>query len=614
MTLDLAERAATGSIAEESIGAIIAAQAERRGAAVALMAVDGSSITYRRLDELVRGIGTRLHAAGFGGEDRVAVVLPNGPAMAVTFCGVASVAVCAPLNPNYTASEFDFYLSDLSARALIVPAETETCARDVARARGITVLDLCGFELDGSGGRPDVAWAPVPSSAVALVLHTSGTTSRPKRIPLSHANVCASARSIGATLRLTDDDRCLNVMPLFHIHGLVGALSSALAAGGSVVCTPGFAPAQFFGWLEEFRPTWYTAVPTMHQEILARAAAHSQTVENARLRFVRSASAALPPDVMSGLERCFGAPVIEAYGMTEAAHQIASNPLPPGSRKAGSVGMPAGCDIAILDEGGRFLPDGDSGEIAIRGPSVTANVEREDWLRTGDLGYIDADGYLFIAGRLKEIINRGGEKVSPREVEEILLRHPAVAQAVVCAVPDPRLGEDVLAVVVPRPGTTVSEHDLRDFASTELAPFKVPRRVRFVQEIPKGATGKIQRIGLATKLGIDALSMAQPDDEAPFEAPRTRAEATIAEVWAEALKVDRVGIHHNFFELGGDSLASVEVIMAIESRLGATVSLRDLAFGTLQQVAAACDDAGPPTRGARIARWIKRPWTQWRRS
>jgi acyl-CoA synthetase (AMP-forming)/AMP-acid ligase II/acyl carrier protein len=563
-----------------------------------------------------------------GSLDRVAVVLPNGPGMAVAFLGVATAAACAPLNPGYTSEEFDFYLQDLDARAVVVASKEDSPVRDVARTRGIAVLELYDrvesegweFALDGPTDAPlPPCDAPDPL-AVSLVLHTSGTTSRPKMIRLSHANLCASAANIRSTLQLSEDDRCLNVMPLFHIHGLVGALLASLAAGGSVVCTPGFSPVNFLRWLEEFGPTWYTAVPTMHQEVLARATANPETAARCRLRFIRSSSAALSPDVMSGVERAFGVPVIEAFGMTEASHQIASNPLPPGRRKPGSVGLPTGCEVAILDEHGRLLSRGDAGEIAIRGPSVTtirpvsgdgtpAHADA-GWLRTGDVGFIDKDGYLFISGRLKEIINRGGEKIAPSEVDQVLLEHPAIGQAVTCAVPDSRLGEDVIAVVVRRPGSALTEREVREFASTRLAAFKIPRRVMFVDQIPKGPTGKIQRIGLAAKLGIESLAFAQPGGSAPFTAPQTGTELAIAEVWRELLAIDRIGLHDNFFELGGDSLMAADVIARVDARLGVTIGLRDLGFGTLQQVAAGCDehaavDTAAQRSGFAPLRWVR---------
>ncbi|MBI2536017.1 MAG: AMP-binding protein, partial [Gemmatimonadetes bacterium] len=347
---------------------------------------------------------------------------------------------------------------------------------------------------------------------VALVLHTSGTTSRPKLVPLSQRNVCASARNIQSTLRLTAEDRGLIIMPLFHIHGLMAALLAPLAAGGEVCCTPGFNALKFFSWLADLRPTWYTAVPTMHQAILTRASRNADVIKRSRLRFVRSSSSALPPTVIQQLETVFGAPVIESYGMTEAAHQMASNPLPPDVRKPGTVGTQAGPEVRVVNQRGEPVPGGASGEVVIRGenvmtgydsnPAANAAAFINGWFRTGDQGVLDRDGYLSITGRLKEIINRGGEKISPREVDEIILAHPAVHQCVTFAMPHAMLGEDVAAAVVLKEGTQATDQDLRRFAAERLADFKVPRKILIVKEIPVGPTGKLQRIGLARTLGL----------------------------------------------------------------------------------------------------------------
>jgi len=588
-----------------SIERLLAGQAERQPEAAALMFSGGPPITYRSLHEQVTGIRTSLRAAGVASDDRVAIVHPNGPGMAVAFLGVASAATCAPLNPTYAAAEFDFYLEDLDARAVIVPSNWDSPVREVAQKRGIRVLELTDrvspegrvFALDVSTSAPSFS-EPESNDGIALILHTSGTTARPKMIRLTQRNLCASAENIRTTLRLTESDRCLNVMPLFHIHGLIGALLSSVASGACVVCTPGFSPVHFYDWLDEFRPTWYSAVPSMHQEILARAAASQAIVARSQLRFIRSSSAALSPLVMGQLESTFNAPVLQAFGMTEASHQIASNPLPPGTRKPGSVGLPTGLEVAILDDQDNSLPSGVPGEIAIRGPNVTTVrpssgkdlIPRgpDEWFRTGDLGFIDEDGYVFISGRIKEIINRGGEKIAPIEIDEVLLEHPGVAQAIACGVADPRLGEDVIAVVVRRAGSTLTERELREFASTRIAAFKVPRRIMFVEQIPKGPTGKIQRIGLAKKLGIESLSFAQPGGSVQFAAPQTPTELTLAEIWGAVLGIDRIGVHDNFFELGGDSMAAADVIARCESRLGVTINIRDMGFGTLQQIAAGC--------------------------
>ena len=493
--------------------------------APAIGAADRPWMDYGTLDRLCRQTRTALNHWGIGRGDRVAIVLPNGPEMATCFVAVATGAVTAPLNPAYREEEFDFYLTDLKAKALIVAADDEGPAVTAGRRHGCRILRLHSlsiagdFELhaDNDAREQPLVEGVADADDIALVLHTSGTTSRPKIVPLLQRNVAASASHIGETLRLVPDDRCLNIMPLFHIHGLIAAVLSSLAAGASVWCSPGFNALRVFGWLADAKPTWYTAVPTMHQAILARAERNAETIAAAQLRFVRSSSASLPPQVMGALEETFGCPVIESYGMTEAAHQMASNPLPPAARKAGSVGIEAGPHIRIADqEEGYFLDPGATGEVVISGPNVTPGYEANPdanaksffehaghrWFRTGDQGVLDEEGYLRITGRLKEIINRGGEKVSPLEVDDILMDHPAIQQVVTFAMPHDKLGEEVAAAVVLKEGQSATEREIRDFASQHLADFKVPRKVLILKEIPKGATGKMQRIGLASKLGV----------------------------------------------------------------------------------------------------------------
>ena len=368
------------------------------------------------------------------------------------------------------------------------------------------------FELVAEkDGKAAAAPGAAAADDIALILHTSGTTSRPKIVPLSQRNICISAANVARSLEFTPSDRGLNIMPLFHIHGLIAGLMAPLSRGGSVFCTPGFNALKFFAWMREARPSWYTAVPTMHQAILARAAANKEIIAAHPLRFLRSSSSSMPPQVIAELEATFGAPLIEAYGMTEAAHQMASNPLR-GARKPGSVGVAAGPEVAVMNDKGDLLAPGEIGEIVIRGPNVTAGYENNakanaeafcnGWFRTGDQGVLDEDGYLRLTGRLKEIINRGGEKISPREVDEVLMDHPAVQQVVTFAMPHEKLGEEVAAAVVLREGFHAGEKELREFAGERLAPFKVPRKIVFLDEIPKGATGKLQRIGLAEKLGL----------------------------------------------------------------------------------------------------------------
>lgn len=565
--------------------------AERAGSATALMAPGRLPLSFSGLMNLLRQCVLDLNACGIGRGDRVAMVLSNGPEMVTAFFGVAAVATAAPLNPAYQTAEFDFYLSDLNPQALIVEAGQATPARDVAHSRGIPIIELVPdrkgeagqFRLQGTPRSCSAKSGLAEADEIALVLHTSGTTSRPKIVPLSQANLCASALNIARTLQLSTTDRVLNVMPLFHIHGLVAATLAPLSAAGNVVCTPGFLAPQFFEWLDEFQPTWYSAVPTMHQAILARAAGEKQTVHRAPLRFIRSSSAALPPQVMHELERTFGVPVVEAYGMTEAAHQMASNPLPPRQRKPGSVGLAAGPEVAIMDGNGQRLPTGERGEIVIRGVNVTRGYESNpaankdafftDWFRTGDQGYLDSDGYLFITGRLKEQINRGGEKLSPREIDEVLLDHPAIAQAVTFAMPHPTLGEDVAAAVVLRTKGAVTESEIRQFVTPRLSHFKVPRRVIILDEIPKGPTGKIQRIGLAAKLGLTATPEPAAPKRADYVAPQTPVEQELATIWEQVLNVRPVGSNDDFLQLGGDSILGTQLMARVEETFSINLHL-----------------------------------------
>jgi len=479
---------------------------------VALLAGDGQALDHAALRREVHRLADQLRNAGIGANDRVAIVLPNGPEMALVFLAASVVGCAAPLNPTYREEEFRFYLNDLGVKALITP-EGEMPAAHAARPGGTIAIATSGkfLSLDLTAQDPAPAVHEEPTSeSVALVLHTSGTTARPKIVPLRQRNLVRSARNVAASLGLHRDDRALNVMPLFHIHGLVAGLLAPLSAGGSVVCSPGFNPLEFHRWLAAHQPTYFSAVPTMHQavSVMARSGGSRRT----SLRLVRSSSASLPGPVLKSLKTLFDVPVIEAYGMTEAAHQMASNPLPPGTAKPGSVGRPTGIDIAILDGTNRRLPPGERGEVGIKGATVFDGYENnpeankssfaDGWFRTGDEGFLDDDGYLFLTGRLKEQINRGGEKIGPLEIDEVLLRHPNVAQAVTFAVPHDTLGEEVGAAVVLAEGSATSADELRSFVAEQVAPFKVPSRILILEDIPKGATGKIQRIGLAERLGL----------------------------------------------------------------------------------------------------------------
>jgi acyl-CoA synthetase (AMP-forming)/AMP-acid ligase II/acyl carrier protein len=565
-------------------------QAERIPDAPAILAPGRVPLTYGLLYQHVQKTARSLRALGVGRRDRVAIVLANGPELPVAILAVAASATCAPMNPAYQSDDVERYFADLRLNALITQAEIDSPARRVALSCGVRIIDLSPA-LDAEAGLftlwGDHEDAAVDESVrpdhVAVLLTTSGTTSRPKVVPQTHANICAGAFGNVAALNLTENDRCLNVLPLFHGHGLDATVIASLAAGASVVCTPGLDTKQFCTWLTDFQPTWYSAVPTMHQAILAQATQIRERKADCRLRFVRSSAAPLPPRLFKELEQTFETPVIEFYSMAElAGAPIACNPLPPRRQKPGSVGTPVGLDVTIGDDDGDVLPFGQTGQIVVRGPGLisgydgnpdaTRDAFADGWFKTGDVGFFDEEGYLFLTGRSREMINRGGEKIAPRQVDEVLLEHPAVAEAATFAVPHPTLGEDVAAAVVLRPRTKVTPKDLRHFARARLAEFKIPREVLFVKEIPKGPTGKVQRVGLAARLGFGSGTGGSP----AHVAPRTALEKALAEVWAEILHLEKIGIHDDFFALGGDSLMAARVLIRLSEIMHFEVELSSI--------------------------------------
>lgn len=570
----------------------LAARAEIAPQGEAILSLDHHPLTYKQLFHHINVTQQSLNRLGIGLGDRLAIVLPNGPEMATAFLCAAACCASAPLNPAYKAAEFDFYLSDLQVSGLLILQGMDSPALESAHKLKIPVIELVPdkqvaglFTLEGTPlplqSKPGFA----EEGDTALLLHTSGTTSRPKIVPLTQANLAASATNIRNTLRLAETDRCLNIMPLFHIHGLIATILASMSAGAGVVCTPGFNAARFFEWLHAFKPSWYSAVPSMHQSILNRAAENSALLEEVNLRFVRSSSASLPPQVLAELERVFQAPVVEAYGMTEACHQMACNPLPPQVHKPGSVGPQAGPDMAIMSiSSPDLLPQGQTGEIVIRGanvtpgyinnPSANASSFVNGWFRTGDQGYMDQDGYFYITGRLKELINRGGEKITPREIDEVLLDHPGVEQALAFAIPDETLGEVVGAAVVLR-DPHLTEAELRRFAALRLSDFKVPSQIVFLPEIPKGPTGKLQRIGLAEKLGIRSAPAQVADQGGEILPPRTDTEIHLLELWQEVLNRKGIGVTQRFLDVGGDSVLAAQLLSRLEASFDVRIEMLD---------------------------------------
>ena len=483
---------------------------------IAITSENKSQISYKNLKIFIDNISKQLSGNGITNKDRAAIVLPNGPTMATSFLGISSYMSAAPLNPSYKSEEYEFYLKDLNPKILIVEKNSKNPSIEIAKKLNIEICELKIHKDQPEGlfnlfeNKSDYS---LPNeNDEALVLHTSGTTSRPKIVPLSNNNIYSSSENISKSLDLTDKDHCLNIMPLFHIHGLIAVLATSMKVGASICASSGFNALKFLDLAKSEKITWYSGVPTMHQAILLRANKSGDVAKKLNLRLIRSSSASLPPAVFKNLNEVFNCPVIEAYGMTEATHQMTSNPLPPKQQKAGFVGLPAGPEVCIMDDNGNILKQGNVGEICIKGDNVTLGYENNDdanktsftngWFRTGDQGYFDNDGYLKISGRIKEIINKGGEKISPLEVDNVLMDHPSIDQAVCFGYEDKMLGENIASAIIIKDGMECSENDVLNYAEKKLAKFKIPKKIFFVDEIPKGATGKLQRNVLAKKFGL----------------------------------------------------------------------------------------------------------------
>jgi acyl-CoA synthetase (AMP-forming)/AMP-acid ligase II len=574
-----------------NLGALVGAWAERTPAAPAILAPGRAPLTYAGLLAQVEETTTVLRGLGIGRRDRVALALPNGPEASTAVLAAAIAGVAVPTNPAQTAEEAAAWFAEARIAAVVVPAGADGPAAEAAARVGATLNFLrvdpsepAGrFRLAEATGsaRTDAAAEAPGADDVALLLATSGTTGRPRRAPLTHANLCAGAAAKAASFGLSPDDRCLATTAAFHIYH-VGHLLMTLASGGSIVCPPAVDADAVLRLLDEFRPTRMTAVPALLRAILDRVPAPAE-VDGGRLRIIHSGAVSLPPSTLTAIEATLRAPVLEGYGLTETAAVLSNNPPPPAPRKAGSVGTATGCEVAIVDGAHRGLPTGEVGEVVVRGPTVFGGYDGDPeatataftaggWFRTGDLGYLDADAYLFLTGRLKEQINRGGTKIDPAEVEAVLLAHPAVAAAAAFAVPHARLGEEVGAAVVLRDGDTAGPGELRAFAAARLAAAKSPRRIAVVERLPTTRTGKPLRVGLAEALGLTTSLRPNPEPgtsgAAAAGAPRTATEAAVVGVWRFLLETDRIGVDDDFFDLGGHSLLVAQLAACLRDGLG----------------------------------------------
>lgn len=571
--------AAKGTIIE-----IIEDHARRAPEAPALFEAGRDPLTYGALARHIAEVGEALRARGFGAKDRIATALPQGGAMFTALFGIMSASAVAPLNPDLTAPEYETYLATLKADAIIVDAGIDSPARPAAGRARVPLIEIESdtgaatglFRFAGPApAAPSPGALPHPGpDDLAVLLLTTGTTSRPKVVPLIHEAFRHRAFKNGGWLNLGPADRCLLFMPYFHAHGINVGIAPPLAAGGSVIAVARFDTDAFFEHLERFQPTWYTASPTHHRAILARASKHAAAVAGARLRFIRSGAQHLPSAIRTGLARTFRCPVIETYNTSETG-QLAGARFPEGGAYAGGD-LWLSDNVAIMDDDGKLLPPGSFGEVVARGAAAfsgyddeTANADAfaDGWYRTGDLGRIDAEGRLTLAGRKSQEINRGGEKIAPVEVARVLESHDDVEGAVIVGLPHPTLGEQPAAAVVRRAGATVTEMALRDFTARRLAAFKVPRPIVFLETMPLGPTGKPDLAAVKAQIS-DATARLSSDRAGSGDETPSELEAHLIRLWQAQLQRDDIGLHDDFFLLGGDSLQAIELFLRVEQELG----------------------------------------------
>lgn len=478
----------------------------------------GHTLTFDALARTCRRIAAGLIARGLQPGDHVSLVMGNGVATVEFLLGALYGGFCVnPINLLAQSDQMRYVIEHADARLIVAAPEWIERVRALCSsvARPIDVLQVHPDEPDvaaalGDLGDVSPALPPLAREDLALLMYTSGTTGRPKGVMLTQGNLVANAHAIAREHRLTPADRVTAVLPLFHINAFTVTMLAPLAAGGSLVMPPRFSASGFWDMVVQHRCTWLNVVPTMISYLLEGDAPARDSL--AAVRFCRSASAALPPEHHRAFEERFGIGIIETMGLTETAAPVFSNPIEALHRKIGSVGRPSGCEARVVDAEGRDLPDGQVGEIVVRGPQVMAGYYKDPeattaafypgrWLRTGDLGYRDPDGFYFVTGRIKELIIKGGENIAPREVDEALLKHPAVLDAAAFGVPDRHYGQEVAACVVLREGATLSEEELRMFCERELGRYKAPKAIRFVTELPRGPSGKVQRLRLVSLVG-----------------------------------------------------------------------------------------------------------------
>jgi len=587
----------------ETIQQRIRRHVERRGGTPAVWFAPDQFCSYSQMNENATVISQALKSASGASSPRVCFPMPRGSSALYGFLGAIECGTCCPLDGKLRQNEFDEAYSVLLPD-VVLSSEPQSIGVKVAAAAGIAIVI---YEVSSDHGncriidvkpaknvrRADRLMTLTSGEAPAVLMRTSGTTAQPKLVGLTHANVLAATDTMRVAFELTESDVCITPMPLHHVHGLIAAALSALSAGSSIHCCETFSPRSFDQALRDYAPTWLTAAPALHIAMNDYYAGQNSTPSIRTLRCFRSSSAPLPPASIARLEGLYAAPLLETYGLTETASTLCSNRLPPGKRKPGSVGQAISADLKIVDPEGRELPAGQDGEVILKGPGVIseyvgtqpADAFIDGYLRTGDIGRVDGDGYLYIVGRLKEVIKRGGHSVFPLEIDNALLDHPAVAEAVTFSIPHPTLGEDVLAAIVRKAGSVVLPSSIRESAAEVLSGYKVPTRILVVEAIPRNAIGKVMRRDvpslLAKQLAPARIAATQPTEQ------------ILLAIWLEIIQRDDIGITDNVFEFGADPLRAEMAAAKIDQRFGVRFSLKQIfAQPTVKEQAVLLDNKG----------------------
>jgi acyl-CoA synthetase (AMP-forming)/AMP-acid ligase II len=578
-----------------SIADALLAIAARSPDAAALYAPARTTGTFGDLAAQIAYVRDTLAAWNIAPGDVVTGVAGAREEMAGLCATLCAQSTFAPLSAHLSVEHYSDLLDRLRPHAVFVPDRADHALAGAARARGLRIvrvvpdaaLPVGRYRLE----LVDRAAANVPPprslAGLAYLLVTSGTTGRPKLVPGHHRQQVMRAQIMARWLDYSPSDRTVHIVPMHMGHGLRASLMDVLLSGASVVCLPEGDVTAFVQGLEQFRPTCLSAGFTVYRQLLARGPELASQLRAYLLRFARAGSGRLEPEEVDALEQLFEAPLLVSYSSTETC-AISHDPLPPAQRRRGAAGLPVACELRVLDAANRIVEDGSAGELVVRGPLVcsgyvddaelTARSFVDGWFRTGDAGRIDGDGYVYITGRIKELINRGGEKISPREIDRVLETVPGVEEAATFGVPHATLGEEIVAAIVRASGADLDEASVLAHARARLGPSRVPRAIHFVDQLPRTETGKLSRAALAARAWHDGRH------DAPTQLPASALEAELAALWMPFVRNTQLRREDDFFLAGGDSLGGARLLMRVRATYGVTLKMSSL-FGEAATIA-----------------------------